>query len=1034
MDRCTRKTVPPGSSTKSTKAPLALLAVALLVPWAIGQVAGPQAAAAPAAAPQAPASQSNTPTIVTSVDEVTLDMVVRNKKSKPVLDLKSGDIAVTDGGASVKLSDLRLVTGTSGPDRMVTLLFDRLEPSAANNAREIATKILKTIPASGFSFSVLGVDRRLRLLQEFTSDRTAVTKAVGTACQRGELIRDEVIRGGLKTDDAAGPEKTLVAVAQTGADDSGTRVSAERRHFAQVLLEGMEESQKITQDQSAEPALAGLLALARTQRQIDGRKVVIFFAQGLQLDQNSNDMLRSIVGAANRSGVSIYAVDANALSPEADQGLVAMMAIGGMRAASAQGAGASSATSGSGTSLSPTPQLPAGMQTQITDTFAKLESGNPSDKGGPLEQLAISTGGAYIGASDNLKKPLRQLIEDMTTYYEVSYAPPLQEYDGHFRPVAVKPVRKGLKIKSRAGYFALPPSTISSGMQPFEAPLMKVLSDASLPSDLKFRSAVLKLGDLPNGNANAILVEVPISELELRQDANAGLFSLHLAIVAQIKNKAGVVIEHFGEDVPRHGALDGIEAARSEVVTLQSHFIAGPGEYVLEAAILDHNSGKTSAQRVDFEIASTPAGPALSDLALVRRTDPISEDTDLLEPLRYENGRVVPNLSGRVPPDEKTIPLFFIVHPDPEASEQARLEMEVFRNGEPIGSVPLQLRKSSGRGAIPYLASIQAKSLAAGDYEVIASLTQGGKTAQRNISFRVEGPELASAGAMTGTEAARPSGDDASPDSKLAAPGIEAGEKHALVITSLPDTAVQPPDARTVEGIIADARQRALGYSHSLPNFMCVEVTDRSVDAAGNGKWRRKDSISELLRYLDNAETRTTLEVNGKPSSLTRADMRGTYGTLSRGEFGGVLNAVFQSSSKTEFQWKETAAIGNETVQVISYRVARENSSWGLEGDNNWKLYPGFHGLLYIDSATKGVRRLTLEADDLPRDFSIHTASMAVDYDYIAIGTHDYLMPIHGAVSLTRGKRTAMLNEMEFRNYRRYGSGVKILYGGQVLH
>jgi VWFA-related protein len=1002
----------PQSSTKPAIAMLVLLAIALLVPSLYSQTATP-AASAQAPPPQA----SSSSTIVTSVDEVTLDMVVRNKKAKPVLDLKPADIAVSDGGLTVKLSDLRLVTNG---DHLVTLVFDRLGPSSANNAREIAAKILKAMPASGFSFSVLGIDGRLRLYQGFTSDRAAIGKAVGVACERSEA----------RSDDAEAPEKNLIATAQLSTNPSGGRVSAQERQVAQVMLETLEESQKIEQDQRVQPALAGLLALARMQRQISGRKVVIYFAQGLQTDVNSGDMLRSIVGAANRSGVSIYAVDANALSPEADQGLVAMMAMGGARAASAQ-SGGSSATSGSGTSLAPTPQLPPGMQTQISDAFVKFESGDPSDKGGPLDQLALSTGGAYVGATDNLKKPLRQLIEDLTSYYEVSYAPPIQEYDGRFRPVAIKPVRKGLKIRARAGYFALPPSTISAGIQPFEAPLMKTLGETQLPSDVKFRTAVLKLGDLPDGNANALMVEVPISELEVHQDANAGLFSLHVSIVAQIKDATGTVIEHFAEDVPRHGALEGIEGARSDVVTMQRHFIAAPGNYVMEIAVLDRNSEKVSAQRTSFVIEGTPPGPALSDLALVRKTDPIGAESDLLEPLRYENGRVVPSLSGRVPRDAKSIPLFFIVHPDPHGSEQPRLELEVFRNGEPVGSVPLQLRKSSGHGAIPYMASMQAKSLPAGDYEAVATLSQDGKSAVRSVSFRVEGPELASAGAMAGTGVEAASGDDASPDSKLT--GVEMKAKHALVITALPDSALQPPDAETLQALIGDARQRALGYARSLPNFMCIEMTDRSVDAAGNGRWRRKDSISELLRYLNNAETRTTLEVNGKASTLTRTDLRGTSGTLSQGEFGGVLNAVFQASSKTEFQWKEAASIGNETVQVLSYRVARANSSWGLEGDNNWKDHPGFHGLLYIDAATKGVRRITLEADDLPRDFSIRTAAMTVEYDYIAIGSHDYLMPIRASMSLTRGKRTAMLNDMEFRNYRRYGSGVKILYGGEVL-
>jgi hypothetical protein len=248
----------------------------------------------------------------------------------------------------------------------------------------------------------------------------------------------------------------------------------------------------------------------------------------------------------------------------------------------------------------------------------------------------------------------------------------------------------------------------------------------------------------------------------------------------------------------------------------------------------------------------------------------------------------------------------------------------------------------------------------------------------------------------------------------------------------LPATAVPALDAAALQSIVEDARQRATSYGRSLPNFMCVEVTDRSIDPSGNGRWHRKDSMAELLRYLNNAETRTTLEVNGKASTLTRTDMEGTHGTLSQGEFGGILNSVFEPSAKAEFQWKEAAAIGSETVQVLSYRIKHENSSWGLEGNNNWKEYPAFHGLIYVDAATKGVRRITMEADDLPPTFSIHSASMAVDYDYIAIGTHDYLMPIRGTVNLTKGKHEAVLNEMEFRNYRRYGSATKILFNGQV--
>ena len=251
--------------------------------------------------------------------------MVHNKKNEPVLDLKPEDIAVTDSGSEVKIAGLRLVTGQSSAQHFITLVFDRLEPSSAKNAHDIAAKILKMVPANQFSFSVLGIEGRLRLFQEFTSDPAAVGKAVSIATERDESSKEDF---------AALPEKNLIAAAQTGTDSSGTRISAQQRISARVMLAALQESQKIAQEEHCRPWLAGLLALARTEHQIPGRKVVIYFEQGQQLDSNAKDMLLTIAGAANRSGVSIYTVDTNAVDEQAGQGLLATVAIGGVMATS----------------------------------------------------------------------------------------------------------------------------------------------------------------------------------------------------------------------------------------------------------------------------------------------------------------------------------------------------------------------------------------------------------------------------------------------------------------------------------------------------------------------------------------------------------------------------------------------------------------------------------------------------------------------------------------------------------------------------
>src|SRR3954467_2575573 len=80
------------------------------------------------------------PTIRTTVDEVLLDLIVRDKKGKPVTDLKPEDLTVFDNGVKQKLTSFRLVSGaeaigTNGAKtaldpfrqvRLVTLAFEAM--------------------------------------------------------------------------------------------------------------------------------------------------------------------------------------------------------------------------------------------------------------------------------------------------------------------------------------------------------------------------------------------------------------------------------------------------------------------------------------------------------------------------------------------------------------------------------------------------------------------------------------------------------------------------------------------------------------------------------------------------------------------------------------------------------------------------------------------------------------------------------------------------------------------------------------------
>jgi VWFA-related protein len=1014
----------------------------LIVPGSYGQ------AGTPPTPPTAEPDQAQG--ISVGVDEVSLDVAVHDKHRKPVLDLKPEDIEVTDNGIPVTLKDFRLVKGdvSSSRGHLITLVFDRFEGATAKNAQNVANKVVKVLPAQGYSFAVLDFAGRLRLLQGYTDDRHMVETAIGivTASEVTRLESTRTNAVNIATDKAdplrakasGDAEKNLIAIARTGLNSAGVRVGVEERAQCQALLAALEDAQKIRHDEHAMLNLAGLLALVRAQQHISERKSIIYFTRNMLLDNAAKEMLKTISGAATQAGVNIYTVDMDAVNfgknyQEDNANLngqtpfnPAPVAINPYQTATPMQQQGGYGIQGPLKDDGQGHMVPTWGQSQdvLLATDFMRGRGDPTaliDTKNPLSQLSNDTGGIYIDAQNSLKKPLQDMLEDMTTYYQMTYKPPIEQYDGAFRTIVAKPKRAGLNLKTKTGYFALSPGA-DAGIRPFEVPLLNLFNQSNLPQDVKFHAAVVQFGELPDGNTSTVAIEVPISALEANKDAHTNLYSAHVSIVAEIKDKSGTVVEHFGENITKRGAAETLRSDPTSSVILQGHFLAVPGKYMLEAAVHDETGLKYGAQRLVFEIPAVQASPSLSPIVLVKHVDTITNDNeDPLEPMRYEKGKITPNLAGVVPPGTKDVSLFFILHPDPRSKEPATLEMEASRNGHAGRRTPLPLTLNDAKETVPYLATFKGASLAPGNYEVKAMMSQGGKTAVQQIAFNVQGDGSVAGGGTSGGHGG--SGGDLTVTS-------EANDSYSgglLAITAVTDP-VTPPSQDEIDKLIEDARVRAVGYMDALPNFMCVEITDRSVDVNGTGNWKHRDTIAELLRYRDKNETHTMLEINGVRNTADRDNLLKQKGsTLSGGELGGVLRAVFAPSAKAEFHWKETDALGSGTVQVFDYHVAKSNSMYSVVGSNDLQLMVAFHGQVFIDNATRNVRRISLEAEDLPKDFPTRSSVMGVDYDYVSINNRDYLMPVSAELRVRQSHHQASMNTIQFRDYKKYGSAMKIV-------
>lgn len=959
----------------------------------------PHAAAPTAGLAPAPSASEDGSNAAASgeMDKVSVDVVVRSKRHKPVTDLTASQLAMKDDGVPVKLSSFDRVDLTSGQQHLAAFVFDQMNSGQARAERKMAEKILSVIPDRGYSLAVLQVNGRLHLLQGYTSDFHATDTALIAA-----------------TPDKPAPPSTALTPAETelisSVNGDSLRVSSADRAKAKTLLNALEQSQRILEDRHSYASLAGLQALVQSEKLVEGRKFIFYFCSGINSNSDAGELLQSIVGIANRMGVTIYVIDAN---PQ----------IAPMRAAMQASQVSTLLGTGNGTGntnqFGKTDGSPPDILTYMqVHQIQEYEFGSLDLDQSPLAALSAGTGGTYLNSLDDNRRALRQLHEDLTSWYEATWVPPDTRFDGKFRPIDLRSARKDVTLRARSGYFAVPPGH-SLEIPPFEVPLLEVLKGATLPSELPVRAGVLRLGVLPDGNSAELIVQVPVAQLAVHEDYNTHISTAQAALLAVIKDSKGDILERFGEEIPLHQAAELYHADGDQMLTLTRTFSADPGVYTLEVVANDALGHKTGAQRSTFTIEAPKHGVAISDVALVQSIEPVEEDPETFEPMRYEDGRVVPNVGDMLPEKTDSAKFFFLLHPVAGSESQPALRMQILCDGKLLMEAPLPLQKVSGTGAgVPYLATLRGGDLPPGNYQVKALLTQNGETASSSAYFHVAG-DAGVASAFSAAGGVQIASMDPGV-SGLLSERSSLGSGFSISSATSGLAALSESNARQM---IEDARQRALSWSDTLENFICFEVTNHFVKSGSDAAWKQEGTLVERLQLVDKAQTRSTVMLNGE-ASTTAPDQLEFF--RSSGEFGAMFHMIFDPSAKTEFTWKQAALLDGQPIQIFAFKVARTNSTFNLTDRDEHTAVVGFSGLLYLDPATGSIRRVSIAADDIPSRLEIRACSLSVDYSWMAMQNHDFLLPVRGVVGMQETSRHPVMNEFAFRDYRRFGSQVRI--------
>jgi VWFA-related protein len=678
-------------------------------------------------------AQSLTPhpqtTLKSKAEDVLLDVVVRDKKGRLITGLKADDFHIFDNGQPKAIDAFRLVQGREAVQgggvrsrldplqeiRLITMVFQSASPNARRLAHDAAADLLRGELPQNVYIAVMKIDHKLQIVQGFTNDIIVLRKAID-AVARGEstdFTRDaQLLKEQLEHGLGPGFDDPLLSQTNQGAN-TGINTMA---HMDEIMLSIYYRTKRAAQQEAGKLYVSALLDVVAEQYRLPGRKTVLYFSEGgFKIPEGGAQWVRNLISTANRSNVSLYAIDTSGLTiSDPNHDVVSQL----------HGAGL-----GSGVMSGP--------------AFGNGDFGPDITRGNPqmsLAYIAESTGGELIANTNDFRGPLRKVAEDAETYYEISYAPRIKNYDGSFHHVTVKLQPPDLRVQSRSGYFALPPSLEHSfgGLEAYEVPLLTALASVPLPHAFDFHSAAMHFQNQQGDPVCLIAIDVPFSNLTFHEKEHQH-FEAHLSYVALVKDGNGEVLEKFRNEIPISVTREKLGPLKASHFIYTEYFNLPPGHYDLETAVLDSEDGnRISARKSSLVLLERSSALSISTVTFVRnwKDDLPGKDRD---PLRVGDKVVSPALYPVIMKAQGAdVPFYLVAYPDSNIAAAPKLMLEISKDGRSLGEAVQSLGTSDQSGRIQYVGRLAAASLEPGEYTVRFLLQQGNETAAEAAFFTVQ--------------------------------------------------------------------------------------------------------------------------------------------------------------------------------------------------------------------------------------------------------------------------------------------------------
>jgi hypothetical protein len=193
------------------------------------------------------------------------------------------------------------------------------------------------------------------------------------------------------------------------------------------------------------------------------------------------------------------------------------------------------------------------------------------------------------------------------------------------------------------------------------------------------------------------------------------------------------------------------------------------------------------------------------------------------------------------------------------------------------------------------------------------------------------------------------------------------------------------------------------------------------------------DVLTARLSYFNQKEDYKLVSQNGR--AVKGVSYASVEGVSSSGDFGTLMNAIFDPASHASFAWKRWAMLHGRRMHVFSYRVPLEFSKYTIEFGSEQEhdlqsIRVGSRGSVFVDKELNTIVRIEQEALGIQPSFPIQQSEATLEYGFAKIGGSEFFLPLVATLRMRSGGVWTK-NVKEFRLYRRFTADAVIKFDEQ---